>query len=268
MLIHCCFHLLQVIGLELLRSKPIKINQCGGDEVANYIAKMDSSRKRQNCRRNEWRFGERSFVVILYITLLVVQTNCQSQSHESLTKTVNNIDKVDNSNCHSCQSSSNDKIDVETVRNFNVSDNDITDKEDVIEDVLEILGTITKRYILVNMTETQLETEVERILSNVLSTDRYEIAEGVEIKTVENDIDKQADKRNDEGRALFSKFSYEYRLYQKFKNFVDTHVLSINLPKAAKLMGFRCKSFYHIYYHLFVLDASQTQFTVRTALSP
>lgn len=195
--------------------------------------------KRQN-RRLEWRFGDKNLIVILYITLLSVHTNCETQSHESLTKTVKNLDKINTSNCHSCQSSSNDKLDIKNLSNFNVSEN-VTNSEDVVDDVLEILGTITKRYILVNMTETQLEHEVEKILNNALNKDRYEIVDGIEIKTIKDSADKKTEEPSEEGRALFSKYTYEYRLYQKFKNFVDTHVLSINLPKAAKLMGFRCK---------------------------
>ncbi|CAH2059550.1 unnamed protein product, partial [Iphiclides podalirius] len=49
----------------------------------------------------------------------------------------------------------------------------------------------------------------------------------------------KSEKTEVEGRALFSTYTYEYRLYQKIKNFVETHILSINLPKAARLIGFR-----------------------------
>ncbi|XP_028176423.1 uncharacterized protein LOC114364453 isoform X1 [Ostrinia furnacalis] len=198
---------------------------------------MDPTQKihEKHHRRSEWRFQWTHLIALLYITSLTTHVNCQSQ--ESITKTVK-IDKVETNNCHSCHSSSKGSVNVENVVNkTNVSEDEETN--DAVDDVIEILGTITKRYILVNVSETQLEEEVENILNKALSKDRYEIADGVEIKSIQGSEDSKKETNTDEGRALFSKFSYEYRLLQKFKNFVDTHVLSINLPKAAKMMGFR-----------------------------
>lgn len=208
---------------------------------------MDPTQKIQgrSHRRSQWKLQWRNLIALLYIASLTAHANCQT-SHESLTKTVK-IDKVETNNCHSCHSSSKDNVNVENViNNNNVSAHGET--YDAVDDVIEILGTITKRYILVNMTETQLENEVENILNKALSKDRYEIVDGVEIKSIKESGDSKIEPKSDEGRALFSKFSYEYRLFQKFKNFVDTHVLSINLPKAAKLMGFRCKYDDAVYY--------------------
>ncbi|CAH0401562.1 unnamed protein product [Chilo suppressalis] len=195
------------------------------------------------CRRLEWRFQDKCLLVILYIALLTIQTNCQTttgSSQESLTKTDNNLDKVVTNNCHSCQNSNNEKITIDNKRSVkNESVNAEMVKEDVVNDIIDIIGTITKRYVLVNMTETRLENELERILDKTLGKENFEIADGIEIKSISDTEKNMLKSKSDEGRALFSKFSYEYRLYQKFRNFIDTHVLSINLPKAAKLMGFR-----------------------------
>ncbi|KPJ03648.1 hypothetical protein RR46_04260 [Papilio xuthus] len=103
--------------------------------------------------------------------------------------------------------------------------------------VIDKVNTFTKKYIIVNQTESQLENEFEKVLDNALSKDRYEILEGIEIRPIEKKDLMRTDKV--EGRALFSTYTYEYRLYHKIKNFFDTHILSINLPKAARLMGFR-----------------------------
>ncbi|CAH0697214.1 unnamed protein product [Spodoptera exigua] len=74
------------------------------------------------------------------------------------------------------------------------------------------------------------------MLDRALSNDRFKIFDGVEVKPV-GDNDTKVEKRSDEGRALFSKYTYEYRMYQKVKDFVNTHILSINLPMAAKSFG-------------------------------
>ncbi|KAM3957968.1 protein Osi24 [Aphomia sociella] len=194
---------------------------------------------RTSSKRCEWRFGDRSLLVILYITLFALQTNCQNtESSQIETITKRDVDiNVDSNHCHSCQTISN-KFD-----NDNATENKTvpTESEDVVNNVIITLSTLTKRYFLSNTTENELEKEVESIFDKVLSNDRYEIIEGIEIKPVDKeDLDKLQSKNDvSEGRALFSKYTYEYRMLQKFKNFVENHVLSINLPKAAKFMGFR-----------------------------
>jgi hypothetical protein len=206
---------------------------------------MDLNTRGRFSRRQEWRFLERKLLITLYIALLAVQTSSQTTkdtSQESLTKTDSSLDKVDNNHCHSCHSNSNNEnIKLETIQIKNESAENVPVKDSLVDDVIEILGTITKRYVLVNKTETQIKKHLENVLSQAISQKRFEIIDGVEIKAIDQGEVKKTEAKPDEGRALFSKFSYEYRLYQKFKNFIDTHVLSINLPKAAKLMGFRCK---------------------------
>lgn len=197
-------------------------------------------------RRLEWRFAQKSLLVILYLTLYILQCNCQDAqiNHGAITKTDNLDVKVDNNDtnhCHSCQTSN--KFNNENKFNNSKSSNE-TDSLNYIDDIIITLSTLTKRYLLVNTTETQLEDKVEDVLNNVLSKDQYEIIEGVEIKPVDDDSKVKQQSRSDddsEARALFSKYTYEYRMFQKIKNFIETHVLSINLPKAAKFMGFRCK---------------------------
>ncbi|XP_053619717.1 uncharacterized protein Osi24 [Plodia interpunctella] len=195
-------------------------------------------------RRLEWRFAQKSLLVILYLTLYILQCNCQDAqiNHGAITKTDNLDVKVDNNDtnhCHSCQTSN--KFNNENKFNNSKSSNE-TDSLNYIDDIIITLSTLTKRYLLVNTTETQLEDKVEDVLNNVLSKDQYEIIEGVEIKPVDDDSKVKQQSRSDddsEARALFSKYTYEYRMFQKIKNFIETHVLSINLPKAAKFMGFR-----------------------------
>ncbi|XP_037967520.2 uncharacterized protein LOC105389093 [Plutella xylostella] len=209
--------------------------------------------KQETFSRREWRLPEKSLLVILYIFLLILQSNCQTiikdqSSHiESLTKSdLDNVDLkvVDSNHCHSCHPSSklyeNSNIKINDTRtNVNVESN-------LINELLDTVGELTQEYFLKhNHTEKDLEHDVEILIDDALSKDRYEIVEGIEIKSVQkrngggNEKTTQDNNREEEGRALFSKFTFEYRLLQKVKNFVETHILSINLPKAARLMGFR-----------------------------
>lgn len=211
--------------------------------------------KQETFSRREWRLPEKSLLVILYIFLLILQSNCQTiikdqSSHiESLTKSdLDNVDLkvVDSNHCHSCHPSSklyeNSNIKINDTRtNVNVESN-------LINELLDTVGELTQEYFLKhNHTEKDLEHDVEILIDDALSKDQYEIVEGIEIKSVQkrsgggNEKITQDNNREEEGRALFSKFTFEYRLLQKVKNFVETHILSINLPKAARLMGFRCK---------------------------
>lgn len=151
-------------------------------------------------------------LVILYIT----QVSCQTESQRT------KID-INSTQCHSCSTSNKHT-------------------ENLLDSVVDILSTFRENDY-VNKTIDRLENEVERLLDKALSKDRYKIFDGIEIKP---DGDKKLDKRSllidpNEERALFSKYTYEYRMLQKVKNFVDTHILSINLPKAAEMIGFRCK---------------------------
>lgn len=169
----------------------------------------------------EWRC---SLLVILLLT--------QVRSQEIETK----ID-VDNSQCHSCSNSN-------------------SDSSDFVDSIAEIVSTFAEKNDSVNKTIIKLELEVESLLEKALDRDRYEIIEGIEIKP---DGVKRTEDRKDvevsDGRALFSKYTYEYRMLQKVKNFIDTHVVSINLPKAAKFMGFRCK---YSYYFIFIISFYMT----------
>ncbi|CAG4979108.1 unnamed protein product [Colias eurytheme] len=181
-------------------------------------------------RRTEWRFTERILLVSLYIICLSVK--CNSQTHkdtESVTKT--NLDSTLESNaCHSC-SNSQMHVDVNKV-------NDKDEPESVMGNLIDSISTFCEKYVFVNNTERQLSEVLENAIDDALTKDRYEIFEGVEIKSL--NVSKSSDKKEDaEARALFSSYTYEYRLFKKVKDFIDTHILSINLPKAARVIGFR-----------------------------
>lgn len=193
---------------------------------------MDIATNIQIYRRSRtgWRFPK-TLTILLYITLFVIESRCQN----SQTK-IDNLEIVDKQ-CHSCHTSNNTDNSRRKENSNNKSNNG---EESFVEELMVTVGTFTKDYLLVNKTEEQLGHEIENLLDDALSKDRYEIFDGVEIKSVKrNDFEVKTSEV--EGRALFPKYSYEYRLYQKVKTFVDTHVLSINIPKAAKLVGFRCK---------------------------
>ncbi|XP_049880704.1 uncharacterized protein LOC126377090 [Pectinophora gossypiella] len=197
---------------------------------------MDRGKKQ---RLRERVPGGHILSITLYILLLTTQSRCQNIIKESQgdTKTVGNLALVENKPCHSCET--RNKINNEV-------DERVTEEENFVDDVIATIGTFTKNYLLLNKTESQLEDEVDNLLDDALSKDRYELFDGVEIKKSK---DKEANEKEDEteierkdkeeGRALFPKYSYEYRLYQKVKTFIDTHILSINLPKAARFVGFR-----------------------------
>ncbi|CAK1594321.1 unnamed protein product [Parnassius mnemosyne] len=203
--------------------------------------------------QSRWRYVEKSTAVVLYIFLLIVKSDCQttfkhSSQDESETKT--DIHKLESNlefnHCHSCRSSNNlnenadksdSKNDKEDFRNENTY---VTKSENFTDTLIDTVSTFTKKYLIMNQTENEVEKEFEKVLDSALSKDRYEIIEGIEIKPADT---KKASKNSKEvgidGRALFSSYTYEYRLYQKIKNFIETHILSINLPKAARLIGFR-----------------------------
>lgn len=186
--------------------------------------------------RSEWRFAERGLLVVTYIFLLILQNNCQTvlsnetSQIENLTKRIESLDnKVESKQCHSCQSSNK-------FENKNLESNE--ESENFIDNMIETVGEFTEKLLLVNRTEKQLENELERIVDDALSMDRFVIIDGVEIKSVKKrDSRKLEDEA--ESRALFSTYTYEYRLLQKIKNFVETHIISINLPKAARFITFR-----------------------------
>lgn len=203
-----------------------------------------SSRKLQRISRTEWRFTERGLLVILYVFFLVIQSKCQTilkEENRDATK-IEKLDvNVDSNHCHSCHTSSSKT----GVKRQDTGESQVPNEDEAsegfVDNLVTTLGTFTRDYLLVNKTETQLENEIETLLDDALSKDKYELFEGIEIKSVENNDSKTESKSDVEGRALFPKYSYEYRLYKKVKSFIDTHILSINLPKAARLIGFRCK---------------------------
>lgn len=170
--------------------------------------------------KTKWRSTN---LLPLYILLLAAP--CQGDtSHTEITKPDVKLDNnLDSIHCHSCYSSSNKE-------SYNVEN-----YVDVIDDLVGQLNTFTDQHLNLNKTVGYLEKAVEDILDKALSKDRVKIFEGVEVKPAGTENDTKIEKRNDEeGRALFSKYTYEYRMYQKIKNFVNTHILSINLPMAAK----------------------------------
>ncbi|KAI5638327.1 pao retrotransposon peptidase domain-containing protein [Phthorimaea operculella] len=211
-------------------SEKLKKASSSGNEVRS--TKMEP--ERNQFKRRTTHCPLRPLIVTLYIICLATQSQAQTvnTNSQNITKNIENLDIE--TPCHRCQTS-------------NVS---------FVEEVIDAVGTFTKDYILVNKTEKQLENEIEGLVDGILSKDKYEIFDGVEIKKTNNTTSRDDDtrrrdddtKRSDddtkrsndsEGRALFPKYSYEYRLYQKVKNFIDTHVLSINLSKAARFVSFR-----------------------------
>ncbi|KAI8423229.1 hypothetical protein MSG28_014265 [Choristoneura fumiferana] len=154
--------------------------------------------------RSEWRFSEKSLVVITYIFLLILQNNCQTvfsnetSQIENITKRLDSLDNnVESKQCHSCHNSSKFDKKHNEVPNY--------EAESFIDEVISTVDTFTTKYLLVNKTEKQLENEVERVLDEALSKDRYEIIDGVEIKPV-NDRNARTLRHNDdaESRALFT----------------------------------------------------------------
>ncbi|XP_038219538.1 uncharacterized protein LOC119837834 [Zerene cesonia] len=198
---------------------------------------MDTKRN-QRPRRTEWRFPEGILLVSLYIICLIVKCNAQTlkddSSHtESVTKI--NLDSTLESNaCHSC---SNSQMDVDVNKDLN----DKTDEsESVMGKLIDSLSTFCEKYVFVNNTERRLSEVLENAIDHALTKERYEIFEGVEIKSINVSKSNEVQKEDDaEARALFSSYTYEYRLFKKVKDFIDTHILSINLPKAARVIGFR-----------------------------
>lgn len=197
--------------------------------------------------RSQWRFGNIT-VVIMYILLFIQQT-CVADNIESSTKNDTLVDlELVNKDCHSCQSSSNNTENDNLYlndKNAIINENSNNDKEEsyLIGDVLEKLNEFSEKYSIVNRSIRFLERKVENLLDKVLRKDSFVIIDGIEIRPSNDGKNKKDNKKVDiaESRALFSKYTYEYRLYQKIKNFINTHMVTINLPKAAQFIAFRCK---------------------------
>ncbi|GBP35616.1 hypothetical protein EVAR_33818_1 [Eumeta japonica] len=172
--------------------------------------------------------------VLLYTLFIVLQCKCETVVGRDKSSTGKPTDQ-----CHSCDTNSFNSVD-----NSNVKDANDDNREGVIDDLITSVGELTIEYLRSNKTNEELEVELENMLGEALNKDRYEIIEGVAIEAIdENEIKKikrSSDASNEvEGRALFSKYTYEYRLLQKVKDFIENHILSINLPKAAKAIGYR-----------------------------
>lgn len=165
--------------------------------------------------RTKWRLH----ILPLYILLLV--TSCQGGSNQSNNTKIN--EKIDNNldtiHCHNCYSSKNKNTSV----------------DNYMKDVIETLTTYADENFNLNKTVVYLEKALENVLDNVLSNNIYSFIEENSTKFEHNDT--KIEKNNGEGRELFSKFTYEYRLYQKIKDFFSNNILSINLPMAAKSFG-------------------------------
>lgn len=168
--------------------------------------------------RTKWRLNT---LITLYILLF---TQCKGDTSHDITKTDIKLDNnLDSIHCHSCYNNSPTESHVEKF-------------VDVVDDIVGQLNTFTDKHLNLNKTVIYLEKAVEDMLDRALSNDRFKIFDGVEVKPVGGN-DTKIEKKSDEARALFSKYTYEYRIYQKIKDFVNTHILSINLPMAAKSFG-------------------------------
>lgn len=171
---------------------------------------MDTLEKLTN--RTKWRFN----LLTLYILLLA--TTCQGNSQNDETKTdVELENKLDSNHCHNCYNSHKEHV------------------ETYVDDIVGQFNTFTEENFNLNSTVIYLERVVEDMLDKALTQEKFKIFDGVEIEATEDRNDTRVQEKVDAaGRALFSKYTYEYRLYQKVKDFVNTHILSINLPMAAK----------------------------------
>ncbi|XP_045780321.1 uncharacterized protein LOC123877551 [Maniola jurtina] len=206
---------------------------------------MDPNGSTKNMyKRKSWRFPNNIILVTLYIFLFIVTGECQNDkdqsSHiDSLTKSdINKLDNtLDSNKCHSCQiSNSNHKSN----KNEDQSSN-------MLADFIDTVSTFSEKYVFVNGTERKLQNLLEKVLDEANKKDRYEIIDGVELKTISKNETKRSKKSlevKNEERALFSSYTYEYRLFQKIKNFIDTHIVSINLPKVVGLRSFGLKKFF------------------------
>ncbi|CAH0597888.1 unnamed protein product [Chrysodeixis includens] len=173
---------------------------------------MDTLERLTN--RTKWRFNLLTFYILLLAT-------CQGNSQNDKTKTDVELDnKLDSNQCHNCYNSQKEYV------------------ATYVDDIVGQFNTFTDENFNLNSTVIYLERAVEDILDKALSQEKFKIFDGVEIKAAEDKNDTRLQEKVDsEGRALFSKYTYEYRIYQKVKDFVNTHILSINLPMAAKSFG-------------------------------
>ncbi|KAG6459416.1 uncharacterized protein LOC115449453 [Manduca sexta] len=182
-------------------------------------------------RRSEWRFQK--CILVMYISLLVLQVNCQNTNDKtSQTNSTKNDVDFRKSDCHSCESSS--KIDNKTdVVNDNING-------DIVSNFLTTLNKLVEIYEMENKTDLYVENNLEVLVGEELRKDFMKALEGTDSKSTDrSDSEKDDNHTDSEGRALFSKYTYEYRLFQKIKNFIDTHIMSINIPKAARIIGLR-----------------------------
>lgn len=197
-------------------------------------------------RRKGWKLPESTVLVTTYIFLFILTVNCQTSQKEKLDHIVSSVETdvnklVDNKiRCHNCQFSSINKV------NNVKTEQKAPNENNYLVNMIDAVSRFSEKYVFTNNTEKQLQNVLESFVDDAMKKDSYELFEGIEIKTLGKNKTKPKDKdeNKDVGRALFSSYTYEYRLYQKIKNFIDTHILSINLPKAARLIGFRCKSLY------------------------
>ncbi|CAK1541105.1 unnamed protein product [Leptosia nina] len=166
-------------------------------------------------------------ITILLILCSISKSSCQTvndSESSSKTKTLDNT--LESSTCHTCQNSQ------DTIVNR-------SEEDSFVGNLIESVSEFCEKYVFVNNTERDLSHVLERAIDEALNKERYEIFDGFEIKSVNVNKTNAQRKEDKEARALFSSYTYEYRLFKKVKDFVDTHILSINLPKAARLIGFR-----------------------------
>ncbi|CAF4869289.1 unnamed protein product [Pieris macdunnoughi] len=152
---------------------------------------------------------------IIIFVIYFAQTNCTDIRND-------NTNTLDNAPCHSC---------------LNSQDVNRSNDDSVVGNIIDTVSEFCEKYVFVNNTERDLSHVLENAIDEALKKDKYELFDGLEIKSVSVKSDQS--KEDNDGRALFSSYTYEYRLFRKIKDFLDTHILSINLPKAARLIGFR-----------------------------
>lgn len=154
--------------------------------------------------------------ITIFIICLISQSSCAESGDTK---------SLDDPPCHSCPHS---------------QDVSRSKEDSFVGNIIDTVSEFCEKYVFVNNTERDLSRVLENAIDEALKKDKYEIFDGFEIKAV-NVNETERSEGGSEARALFSSYTYEYRLFKKIQDFVNTHILSINLPKAARLIGFRCK---------------------------
>ena len=202
---------------------------------------MDTNESNQKLfRRKGWKLPENIVLVTTYIFLFIVTGNCQTVQKEKLSHIESSaqadINKLENkldSSCHNCQfSNSNNLINANTEQK-------VPKENNFFLNVIDTVSRFSEKYVFANNTEKQLQNVLEKFIDNALKQNSYELFDGVEIKAIDNKNKtrpKENYENNEVGRALFSSYTYEYRLFQKIKNFSYIFGIKLVYNKCKKIL--------------------------------